>query len=58
MSCSYDNSIRVWEGEDDDYVCRQVLEGHKSIVWSVCIQGDSLFSASEDGCVFEWSLDC
>ena len=25
VSCSYDNTLRIWEGEDDDYTCKQVL---------------------------------
>lgn len=59
ISCSYDNTIRLWEGEDDDYLCKQTLEGHNSIVWSLvqAEQGRVLFSTSEDCRVIQWNLN-
>ena len=44
ISCSYDNSIRMWEMEDDDFVCSQVLPGHASIVWCLAFQLPTLIS--------------
>jgi WD40 repeat protein len=57
LSASYDDTIRIWEGEDDDYICKQVLEGHQSIVWSVEIVEKSMFSVSEDCTVIQWEYN-
>ena len=34
-SCSYDNTIRIWKDDEDDWICCQVLQGHTSTVWSI-----------------------
>jgi WD40 repeat protein len=57
VSGSYDDTIRIWEGDDDDYICKDVLEGHKSIVWWVQIVNTSLFSVSEDSTVIQWEFN-
>ena len=44
ISCSYDNSIRIWEMEDDDFVCSQVLTEHASIVWCLAFDLPNLIS--------------
>ena len=51
ISCSYDDSIRVWvDHDDDDWSCSQVLEGHTSTVWSADFDksGDFLFTVGDD----------
>lgn len=55
-SCGYDDTIRIWEMEDDDYVCRHVLTGHSSIVWSVSLSRscDVMVSGGEDCSVLVW----
>jgi WD40 repeat protein len=34
-SASYDDTIRMWRADDDDWACCNVLEGHESTVWGV-----------------------
>ncbi len=34
-SCSYDDTIKLWEEGEDDWYCRQTLQGHDSTVWDV-----------------------
>ncbi len=51
ISCSYDDTIRVWvDHDDDDWSCSQVLQGHTSTIWSIDFDqtGDLLFSVSDD----------
>ena len=59
VSCSYDNTLRIWEGDDDDYICKQVLSGHNSIVWNVAQANNSktLLSVSEDCSIIRWDLN-
>lgn len=54
VSCSYDDSLIVWQAEDDDFVCWQVLKGHTSIVWSFCTLPHMIFSVSEDKTIICW----
>ncbi len=35
ISASYDNTIRIWKEESDDWYCMDVLTGHLSTVWAV-----------------------
>jgi len=56
VSSSFDNTIKVWEYEDDEVVCRQTIEGHSSTVWSVASHTPTknLLSVSDDGTVKVW----
>ena len=56
LSCSYDNSIRVWAEDEDDYICVQTLAEHSSTVWDVTFspEGDYFASCSDDGDVRVW----
>jgi cytosolic iron-sulfur protein assembly protein CIAO1 len=49
-SASYDNTIKVWIEEVDDWYCISTLTGHSSTVWSIDLnlKGDLLLSGSED----------
>ena len=50
-SSSYDNSVKIWTVDDDnEYYCKQSLEDHSHIVWSICFSNDGklLFSGSQD----------
>lgn len=50
VSCSYDDSIKVWDYEDDEYFCKQTLAEHVSTVWCIAFTHDGkyLISGSED----------
>jgi len=55
ISCSYDDSIRVWVEDVDDWSCAAVLTGHSNTVWSVCfIDSNSFASSSQDLSVRIW----
>lgn len=58
-SCSYDNSIKIWEEDDYDWICKQTLEAHTSTVWSISFShdGNMLYSCSTDKTVIIWKLD-
>lgn len=49
-SASYDDTIKIWDMEDDDFVCIQTLSEHASTVWSIVFSRDGkhLVTASED----------
>lgn len=49
-SCSYDNSIRIWDFRADNWVCLQVLNDHDSTVWALDFSpsGHLMFSVSDD----------
>ncbi len=55
-SSSYDNKIKMFKEEDDDWVCFSTLTSHDSTVWSLAFDatGDRLASCSEDGTVKIW----
>ena len=56
LSASYDNSIKVWSEQDDDWYCVQTLTGHQSTVWSLTFSPDGtrMASASDDKSIFLW----
>jgi len=47
ITCSFDNLIKYWVLEDDDYIISHVVE-HDCIVWKVDIYKDILVSVSND----------
>ena len=57
VSASYDNSIKVWTEEDDDWYCTETLNGHTSTVWSLAFSPDGarMASASDDKSILVWS---
>lgn len=32
-SAAYDNDVKIWVEDGDDWICRSTLEGHQSTVW-------------------------
>ncbi|KAJ9464037.1 putative cytosolic iron-sulfur protein assembly protein Ciao1 [Diplonema papillatum] len=61
VSCSYDDTIKVWQedpGEKDEWTCTQTLKGHTSTVWQACFSKDGSFmaSCSDDCTVIVWRL--
>merc|ERR1711976_96304 len=59
VSCSYDDDIKVWKDEDDDWVCTDTLKSHTSSVWSISFSHDGHFmvSSSDDKTVIIWKID-
>lgn len=55
-SCSYDNTIRFFHEEDDDWSSFATLEGHESTVWAISFDktGSRLASSSDDKTVKIW----
>eukprot|EP00943_MAST-04B_sp_MAST-4B-sp1_P003033 g3033.t1 len=56
VSCSYDDTIKVWEEDEDDWYCSETLIGHTSTVWSVSFEKTSkrLVSGSDDCTCIIW----
>lgn len=52
LSASYDNSIKQWAEEEDDWYATQTMSGHTSTVWSIAFDpttnGSRFVSASDD----------
>lgn len=55
-SASYDDTVKLYQEEEDDWVCCATLEGHESTVWSVAFDrsGERLASCSDDKTVRIW----
>jgi len=55
-SCSYDDTIRLWKEDDDDWQCVTTLSGHTSTVWSIAFSpnGSHLASVSDDKSLKVW----
>lgn len=34
-SASYDDTIKIWKEDEDDWYCADTLSGHQSTVWSI-----------------------
>ncbi len=58
FSASYDDTIKVWQDEDDDWYCQNTLSGHKSTIWDISFdsQGQLLASASDDHSIRIWDF--
>lgn len=60
FSASYDDTIKIWQEEDDDeWKCIDTLVGHDSTVWGIALnqQGNKLISVSDDKSVKCWQCD-
>lgn len=61
VSCSYDDSIKVWVEDDGEWECAQTLAGpglgHSSTVWEVAFDasGQKMVSCSDDCTLKIWS---
>lgn len=55
-SASYDDTVKLYHEEEDDWVCCATLEGHESTVWSIAFDGSGqrLASCSDDKTVRIW----
>jgi WD40 repeat protein len=66
VSASYDDTLKVWAEDGDDWTCVQTLVAHSSTVWSLsfapvgggvggCVGGeDAMASVSDDGSLVVW----
>jgi len=56
MSCSYDDTLKMWLDDEDDWFCAETLSGHSSTVWDACFNstGTHLASVSEDKSLIIW----
>ena len=56
LSASYDDSIKVWLCEGDDWYCHETLSGHSSTVWGIAFSpdGKTMISCSADRSVIVW----
>ncbi|KAG8141201.1 hypothetical protein E2320_006853 [Naja naja] len=59
-SASYDDTVKLYREEEDDWVCFSTLEGHESTVWSLAFDqsGERLASCSDDKTVRIWRHSC
>jgi WD40 repeat protein len=59
-SCGYDNSIKLWSEEEDDYYCQSTLIGHESTVWCLAFQpqqGEFMVSVGDDNMILLWKRE-
>jgi WD40 repeat protein len=44
VSVSYDDTVKIWAADDDDWICTDTLTGHTSTVWGAAFNtaGDML----------------
>lgn len=57
LSCSYDDTMKVWQDDSEDWVCTETIKGHASTVWDATFEpkkGDLLVSCSEDHSIILW----
>jgi WD40 repeat protein len=59
VSCSYDDSIKIWKDDDDDWYCADTLQGHSSTVWAIDFNSDAskIVSVSEDQSMIIWKFN-
>jgi WD40 repeat protein len=56
-SCSYDDTIKLWGGDGDDWSCLNTLKAHTGTVWQCSFDptGSALASCSDDFSVRIWT---
>lgn len=58
-SASYDDTVKIWMNNEDDWYCSETLSGHDSTVWDVCFDttGNYIASCSDDKSVLVWQYN-
>lgn len=58
MSCSYDNTIKIYESDDDDWVLNNTLENFSDTIWDIDFDNDASFMVAvcNDGSISIWLL--
>lgn len=61
VSGCFDQILRIWtcENDNDEYILRQELKGHKSYITSICCnaKGDVIYSSDSIGNIIQWQND-
>lgn len=59
FSCSYDNSIKIWNKSqlEEDWICVNTLNYHINTVWGLCIKDDEMYSCGEDKRIIGYKTD-
>jgi cytosolic iron-sulfur protein assembly protein CIAO1 len=59
ISASYDDTVKIWTEDNDDWYCAETLQGHSSTVWGLAFDtsGNKMLSCSDDRSLFEWECD-
>lgn len=57
FSCSYDDTVKVWGPDGDDWCCKETLTGHESTVWCITWDhaGSRFVTCSDDRTVRVWA---
>ena len=55
-SCSYDNRVKMYKEDDDDWICFATLSSHSSTVWSAAFDktGDRIATVGDDRTMKIW----
>ena len=56
VSASYDDTVRTWEADEDDWSPAQIIDSHSSTVWSFAMDesGHRMATASDDTTIRFW----
>jgi WD40 repeat protein len=59
FSASYDDTIRIWKEDNDDWYCVDTLSGHASTVWGLTLneRGNRVLSSSDDCSIMLWESE-
>lgn len=57
-SGSYDDTIKIWQEEHEEWMCVQTLGGHTSTVWDLAFDAkeDRMMSCGDDGSILVWKI--
>lgn len=57
FSCSYDDTVKIWGQDGDDWDCKETLHGHDSTVWAIAFNatGSRFVTCSEDTTMRVWA---
>lgn len=57
FTCSYDDTVKIWGPDGDDWSCMETLSGHKSTVWCLAFDpcGSRFATCSDDRTVRLWA---
>merc|ERR1712146_209149 len=58
-SCSYDDTIKIWEEGDENWECTKTLLGHEATVWNLTfnLSGSYFLSCGDNNRMILWEQD-